>query len=426
MERNLSLILMCCFALGFVPSAPIWAQTSKVEIVQGAAGFELLKDGEPYYIKGAGAKEHFELLEQSGANSIRLWSTNKAALMDSAHARNMTVTLGLHVNPERTGMDYNDEYAVQGQIEQLKTEVLQYKDHPALIIWGIGNEVDLKYSNPKVWETVEALAKFIKEVDPKHPTMTVIAGLSPSKVFMIKKYCPSIDILGINAYGSIKNAPINIRKYNWNKPYMITEWGVNGPFEARMTSWKAKKEPPNGIKADLRQKRYQEIIKADQEMCLGSYCFLWGQKQESTATWHGMFLNNGCPTEAVDIMHYCWSGIWPENRAASIYSMSMNGIAWNLDHVVSAGTTAELEVDFNPHENAEVTFEIKLFPESQTKKMGGDRQETIVEIPLEIVTEGSNTFSFKAPSQKGAYRVFAFNTTEHGRCSVANIPFLVE
>ena len=314
----------------------------------------------------------------------------------------MRVTLGLHVNPERTGMDYNDEYAVQGQIEQLKTEVLQYKDHPALIIWGIGNEVDLKYSNPKVWETVEALAKFIKEVDPKHPTMTVIAGLSPSKVFMIKKYCPSIDILGINAYGSIKNAPINIRKYNWNKPYMITEWGVNGPFEARMTSWKAKKEPPNGIKADLRQKRYQEIIKADQEMCLGSYCFLWGQKQESTATWHGMFLNNGCPTEAVDIMHYCWSGIWPENRAASIYSMSMNGIAWNLDHVVSAGTTAELEVDFNPHENAEVTFEIKLFPESQTKKMGGERQETIVEIPLEIVTEGSNTFSFKAPYQKGA------------------------
>ena len=41
-------------------------------------------------------------------------------------------------------MDYNNEYAVKGQIEYLKNEVLKYKDHPALLVWGIGNEVDLK------------------------------------------------------------------------------------------------------------------------------------------------------------------------------------------------------------------------------------------------------------------------------------------
>ena len=46
----------------------------------------------------------------------------------------------------------------------LKNEVLKYKDHPALLVWGIGNEVDLKYSNFKVWETIEIIAKFIKEV----------------------------------------------------------------------------------------------------------------------------------------------------------------------------------------------------------------------------------------------------------------------
>ena len=131
--------------------------------------------GEPYYIKGAGAKEHFGLLEESGANSIRLWSTSKAALLDSALAHGMTVCLGLNIRPERTGMNYNDEYAVRGQIEQLKQEVLKFKDHPAVLLWGIGNEVDLKYSNFKVWATVEELARFIKEVDPNHPTITVIA-----------------------------------------------------------------------------------------------------------------------------------------------------------------------------------------------------------------------------------------------------------
>ena len=67
--------------------------------------------------------------------------------------------------------------------------------------------------------------------------MTVIAGIDPSKLYMINKYCPSIDILGLNVYGAIEMASLNIRKYNWNKPYIVTEWGVNGPFEAKMTSW---------------------------------------------------------------------------------------------------------------------------------------------------------------------------------------------
>ena len=93
---------------------------------------------------------------------------------------------------------------VKGQIEFLKNEVLKYKDHPALLVWGIGNEVDLKYGNFKVWETIEILAKFIKEVDPNHPTMTVIRSRS-FKNFSHKKIL-SIDILGINVYGSIENA----------------------------------------------------------------------------------------------------------------------------------------------------------------------------------------------------------------------------
>ena len=237
-----------------------YSQVNKVEVItNSSSNFELLRNGEPYYIKGAGAKSHFDLLVESGANSIRVWSTNKKELLDSAHNHGLTVTLGLHVRPERSGMDYNNEYAVKGQIEYLKNEVLKYKDHPALLVWGIGNEVDLRYSNFKVWETIEVLAKFIKEVDPNHPTMTVIAGVDPSKVFYIKKYCPSIDILGINVYGSIESAGANLRKFNWDKPYIVSEWGVNGPFEARKTSWKAKIEPPNGIKADQRLRRYKEL-----------------------------------------------------------------------------------------------------------------------------------------------------------------------
>jgi hypothetical protein len=426
MERNLTLTILCLLQLPWLGVSSISAQPVKVEIIENDTGYELLRGGEPYYIKGAGAKEHFALLEESGANSIRLWSTSKAALLDSAVEHGMTVCLGLNIRPERTGMDYNDEYAVRGQIEQLKQEVLKFKDHPAILFWGIGNEVDLKYANFKVWETVEELARFIKEVDPNHPTMTVIAGLNASKAFLINKHCPSVDVLGVNAYGSIERTPINIRKYNWDKPYVVTEWGVNGPFEAKTTSWKAKLEPPNGVKAAQRFRRYKELIEDDEERCLGSYCFLWGQKQESTATWHGMFIGDGCPTDAVDVMHHCWTGDWPENRAASVMSMELNDVKWNLDHVISGGSSADLSVEYQSYNNKEVAIELKLYPESQTKKMGGDQQKSLEEIPLEIVSQELNQFTFIAPKETGAYRVFAYTQTEHGRCSVANIPFLVE
>ena len=72
-------------------------------------------------------------------------------------------------------------------------------------MWSVGNEVDLFYKNFKVWNAVEDIAKMIKELDPNHNVMTVTAGIEPCEVYMIKNYCPSIDILGVNTYGGIDN-----------------------------------------------------------------------------------------------------------------------------------------------------------------------------------------------------------------------------
>ena len=256
--------------------------------------------------------------------------------------------------------------------------------------------------------------------------MTVIAGVDPSKAYYIKKYCPSIDILGLNVYGSIENAGINLRKYNWDKPYIITEWGVNGPFEARTTSWKAKIEPPNGIKANQRLRRYKQLIEKDKELCLGSYCFLWGQKQESTATWHGMFLSNGNPTEAIDVMQYCWTGNWPESRAPSIVNIELENTDWKKDHILASSVEVNLSIEYLKYNNDSVIIEYKLFPEAFSNKIGGDIQKSPEPIDFKIINQSKNKITFISPKEKGAFRIFAFIKNNKEQSSVANIPFLIE
>jgi hypothetical protein len=421
------LLFVCSFSFfSVILTIQYYGQVNSVRIEKKQNGFELFKNDEPYYIKGAGAKSNFGELKKAGANSIRIWSTNNKSYLDSAHKYGLTVTLGLWVAQERNGFNYDDQYAVAGQIALLKKDILKLKDHPSLLMWGIGNEVDLQYSNFKVWETIEEIAKFIKKVDPNHPTVTVIAGLDPSKVFMIKKYCPSIDILGINAYGAIENAPLNIRKYGWEKPYIVSEWGVNGPFEAKVNSWGAKIEPTNGFKANQRLRRYQDIIENDKDFCLGSYCFLWGQKQESTSTWHGMYLSNGHPTEAVDVMQYCWKGEWPAKRAPSIMQIKLNGDNWKKNHFFSKNEEVSLEYVFNRNNNDSLIFDYQLYPETFSNKGGGDFQESPDEIPIEIIKQSENSLTFKVPNKKGFYRIFVFVRNETNQTSVANIPFKVE
>ena len=61
MERNLNLFFCLIFLL--ICSITAQSQVNKVEVIKNSYGnFELQRNGKPYYIKGAGAKDHFELL----------------------------------------------------------------------------------------------------------------------------------------------------------------------------------------------------------------------------------------------------------------------------------------------------------------------------------------------------------------------------
>tara|TARA_Y100001954_G_scaffold139017_1_gene148172 strand:+ start:597 stop:1862 length:1266 start_codon:yes stop_codon:yes gene_type:complete len=398
---------------------------NKTEIIKTNTGFEFLRNGQPYYVNGAGGTEYLELLKSIGGNSIRTWSTDNAQeILDNAHKNGISVCLGLWVGHERHGFDYNDEYSVAAQLKAFEQDVLKYKDHPALLMWAIGNEVDLFYNNFRVWDAVEEIAKMIKEIDPYHPTMTVTAGIDPAEVFMIKTYCPSIDILGVNTYGGVQHLADAVRMYGWEKPYMVTEWGPYGHWESPMTSWGVAVEATSKEKAVFRDVAYKSILK-DKELCLGSYAFLWGYKQEQTPTWYGLFSKEGEATESIDVLNKYWSNS-DRNKAPIVNSFLLNNLDKKESVKIKRGKECVFTYEVIDPENDILNFEFVLMPESTDKKSGGDFEKTPESISFKVIEKSDKKIIINSPKKPGAYRFFIYIRDNNNNIATANIPFYVK
>ena len=177
--------------IAFTVSIQSQAQAVKVEVRQTPQGWEMLRDGKPYYVKGAGGDTHLDIVVNIGGNSIRTWGIDDAqTILDNAQKHGLTVMLGMWLQHERHGFDYSNKAKVEKQLNHFKSVIDQFKNHPALLMWGIGNEVDLFYSNTRVWDAIEDIAKYAHQVDPNHPTSTVTAGLDSMEVALIKQKAP--------------------------------------------------------------------------------------------------------------------------------------------------------------------------------------------------------------------------------------------
>jgi hypothetical protein len=182
----------------------------KVEIRKTDSTYQLIREGKPYFVRGAGGTAYPDRIKAFGGNSIRTWGTRDAQrVLDTASKYGLTVLMGLDVARERHGFNYDDTAAVQKQLNKIREEVLKYKDHPALLGWGIGNELNLQYKNPKVWNAVNDISRMIHEVDKNHFTTTVFAGINKGLVDYIKERTPDIDLLCINTYGGLATLPRN-------------------------------------------------------------------------------------------------------------------------------------------------------------------------------------------------------------------------
>jgi hypothetical protein len=396
-----------------------------VKVVKTDGKWQLTRDGKPYSIKGVGGDSEFDRLVQMGGNSVRIWGIDgkTGITLNECAKRDLTVLLGYWVGQKKVGFRSDDPATQKNMLEEFKRVVKIYKDHPAVLAWAIGNEMENGNDTPALWKSIQELAKACHEIDPNHPTMTVVAEMGGSHAKMIHELCPDIDIVGINSYAggpSVGERYLKQVPGGQAKPYVITEFGPPGQWEYWIkTSFGTVTEMTSTEKVKWYKDTYEKTILGHSE-CLGGYAFLWGFKPEATVTWYGMFLPDGRKTGAVDAMQELWSGKKTDAPCPVLKKISLNG-----GDSVEAGATLNASVDANDPGGGKLTYEWTMHGEMS---MGTTEPGTPPppSFPDAIQKNGEPQVTLKMPAQGGTYRIYCYVRNDRGGAATGTLTVRVK
>lgn len=284
----LKLTLVCTFvALSFPQEILAEEQVNAKPISQGpvrVAGRQLQvdfdRDGiyQPFFIKGLGYQptpigkvpdslywtsiiyqdaniynRDLAYLRDMHTNAIRTWATlyyptlptkDTLAFFNACYNNGTNpiyITAGFWVDPVwnpltgQTNQDLTDPDVIDYYKNLFRTYVQTYKDHPALLLWAIGNENNIAYHGPggvKAWfDLAEELGKAAYEVEGSkyHPVSIGNGGLN--HIGEYDALLPNIDMWGINYYeyeddpsfGNFFQDYANLS----SKPMWLTEYGID-------------------------------------------------------------------------------------------------------------------------------------------------------------------------------------------------------
>jgi hypothetical protein len=385
--------------------------------------WQLIREGKPWQVKGAGGSSRLDELAARGGNSLRTWSTDGlGAVLDEAGRRGLTVSAGIWLEPECGWFSYHKSEDCARQAERVLREVAAFQNHPALLAWGLGNEAEGDGANAAFWQQLDRLAVKVRQQDPAHPTFTALAGMSPAKAKGLNEHAPHLDFVGINTYGAIFTLRKSLAEMGWARPWMVTEWGAQGFWERPKRPWGAALEQTSTEKADMMEKACREVFSDTAgDGFLGSYAFVWGWKLEGSATWFSLITDTGETTAAADVLQRYWTGGTPSNTAPAVSPME------NVPSTAiapSSSFTARLTA--TDAEGDPLTWHWAVLPELENHDAGRPQP-----MPPSIAGTLKNPASpesvtVTAPARSGHYRLYVWITDGKGHAATANMPFAVK
>lgn len=441
---RLFLVIPICLFLNACTSSEQSSVPSVVKIIKSDGKYSLSVNDSPYEVRGVGLGfkniEKVVALKAAGGNTFRTWGMEHIdEELAIAEQLDLMIAVGISTGKELLGFDYNDQTAVAEQFKEVTAAIEKYKNHPNVLMWVINNEPNLLFDdqgklkdvNPKVYAAMGDIIDYIHANDPNHPATFSLAGANPAHIQQVVKYAPNIDIIAVQTYGDLTTVPHSIAQSKVDKPYMVTEFGPMGHWELPTTEWGREIEEPSAVKAAGMAKRMQDVIINDQTgHIIGSFAFFWGQKQERTPTWYGMFNESGEHTARIDELTKIWTGQYPSNRAPLSKAITIDNTAAVDNVYLKPGQTATVKVLVSDPDGDTLSHEWVLMEEVKARSQGGHFEAKPAKRVLEIIKTdvyaGSVEMIFKAPLEAGEYRLFNYAYDGNNNVGNANIPFMVK
>ncbi|HSA30976.1 MAG TPA: glycoside hydrolase family 2 TIM barrel-domain containing protein [Candidatus Omnitrophota bacterium] len=392
--------------------------------IQGVKGdWYLTVNGKRFDIKGAGvgrrqsrdgAVDYLSMAVDLGANTVRTWGTVQGdrQYLDTAHAYGLYVDAGVWLNPVRKG--YHGSYRDKSYCAKVRRRTLKYikefKDHPAVILWNIGNETiywtESETERVAFARFLESLIQDIHAIDPDHPV--VYATSFTTAVPYIKKYVPSLDILGVNVYGGIKSAHEKIID-SLDIPYLITEYGPPGNWDQPKDRFGKPVEPTDESQVYF-YKRYTKEIEMLKGYCLGAFVFHLGETTQVSATWWNINYKQFKKPSFWAVKEML-TGIKSEHPLPSIRSLV-------LSKTVGLRPGEQFSIMPKLAREHDGVIHFKYFYSTSSDEVGLVEFPND-ELPLDVRTGGAETF-INAPEKPGLYRVYVLAHDDHGNASTLN------
>ncbi|WP_189360677.1 glycoside hydrolase family 2 TIM barrel-domain containing protein [Algibacter mikhailovii] len=391
----------------------------------------LFRNGKPFKIRGAaGARDaSFELLSKIGGNTIKVYDTiNLKSVLDRAFENQLAVIVDIRL--PKYNEKYN-AYSDQNQNDKLKQEVkklvLKYRNHPALLCWNLGNEIDYPFVLIKnsFINTYNQLIDIIHTNDPNHLISTTLTA-SVKQTLAIHYHSPNLDLLGFNTFGALKRLDLVLERVNLIReplPFYIGEYGYNGPWEQESTSWGAPIEPTSTKKSEMYANRFYNIVENDMQS-VGDLVFYWGQKQERTHTWFSIFDEAGRTSEVYYKLNELWGGKSSNLKhppKIDYMLIDNKGAKDNLIYKPDMVKTAQLFFEKNKNSKYQIVWEI--YAEGWDYNLA-DIEKDPLRISKDTINSGSS-HTFKTPDKTGPYRIFVYVYDDFGNYATTNTPFYI-
>ena len=401
------------------------SENATVRVVESDGSYTLLKNGKPFYIKGASGDGYIKELAQAGGNTIRLYDTiNTGYQLDEAYQNGIAVILDIPLPDYRRG---NWVYSSDEGVTDLKSYVSKYieqhKNHPALLYWNLGNELiyPLTIFPNRFTKTVNDLIDLVHQEDPNHPVGTTVAGTSRAQTLGIHLHSPKFDLIGYNVFGSVKILEKTQKQLSYFmklKPYYISECGDQGPWEAINEYWYSIQEKKGSEKAKGYYNTYKNHILNKRSM-LGSTAFYWGQKFEGTPDWFNVFDEAGRKSP----IYHALKSSWEETDLfypLEISTFKFKDLDPKDNRIFRPDEKLQIEAKANSFHFESLNYDWNLYKESSSINDGW----VLLDVEFNLSNNGEEVILY-TPKNEGAYRLVLRVYDSQQNYSTANIPFYV-